>query len=426
MSTDRAAWRALAALVAVALVNYIDRSLLSILQVDIKKDLLLSDTQLGALTGLAFGVFYSLAALPLSRLADRATRTCMVAVCLAVWTTMTGLTAAATTFGALALLRVGVAFGEAGCTPATHSLLCDYFPRSRRGSVFGIWALTGPIGIMLGILAGGWLKVSWRASFLTIGAFGWLLVPVVLLLREPRRGFFESPASVDEGALKPPSLSACLRVLMSQQAFRFLIVSATLQTFAVAAMQNWLPPFYSRVHHLPLSQVATFAGLIMGVGGGAGALLGGVGIDFVARRNAKWKSRVPALAMLASVPLALGQFLTDSLELSVFLGVFAILTATLYVAPLYVTAQSLVPPTMRGFTSAVVLLVPNILGVGPGPFFVGMMSDRLSRFLGDPDLALRYAICSCLIMSLLGAIAMFRVSQSLTSASRGEPTSAPV
>src|SRR5712671_5608579 len=158
-TTSGPASKALTVLIVVALVNYIDRSLLSILQVGIKKDLGLSDTQLGALTGLAFGLFYSTAALPLSRFADRVKRTWMIAACLAVWTTMTAFTSLAASFITLAFLRIRVAFGEAGCTPATHSLLCDYSPPRRRGAVFGLWAITGPVGIMLGILAGGWFKV---------------------------------------------------------------------------------------------------------------------------------------------------------------------------------------------------------------------------------------------------------------------------
>jgi MFS family permease len=397
-------------LFAVALINYIDRSLLSILQVDIKKDLGLSDTQLGALTGLAFGIFYSTAALPLSRLADRVRRTWMVAACLAVWTTMTGLSSLAGSFVALALLRIGVAFGEAGCTPATHSLLCDHFPPKRRGAVFGLWAITGPVGIMLGIFAGGWLRVSWRASFVVVGAIGWLLVPVILWLQEPRRGEFETPLAATETLPQPPSFMAALKILMSQRAFRLLITAATLQTFAVASMQNWIPPYYSRIYHLPLPQVATYAGLIMGLGGGAGALFGGVIIDIMARRDPRWYSRAPALATLLSVPLALGQFFASTAGLSAFLGILTMLTATIYVAPLYVTAQSLVPSSMRGFTSAVVLLIPNILGVAPGPFFVGFMSDTLTRLLGDGATALRYSISTSLLMSVLAAITLLQVA----------------
>lgn len=412
-TTSRSASKALTVLIAVALVNYIDRSLLSILQVGIKKDLGLSDTQLGALTGLAFGLFYSTAALPLSRLADRVRRTWMIAACLAVWTTMTALTSLAASFITLAFLRIGVAFGEAGCTPATHSLLCDYYPPRRRGAIFGLWAITGPVGIMLGILAGGWFKVSWRTSFMAVGAVGWLLVPVVLCLKEPRRGQFETVVVVGRDFLQPPSFMVALKILMSQRAFRLLITAATLQTFTVASMQNWTPPFYSRIYHLPLSQVATFSGLIMGLGGGAGALFGGVIVDIMARRDPRWYSRAPALAMLLSIPLALGQFLTSTTGISVFLGVLTMLTATLYVAPLYVTAQSLVPPSMRGFTSAVVLLIPNILGVGPGPFFVGVMSDALARLLRDGESALRYAISSSLLISVLAAITLFRVAKEM-------------
>jgi sugar phosphate permease len=82
----RYGWIALGVLFVVALFNYMDRSILSIMQVALKRELHLTDTELGALTGLAFAIFYTTGALPIAWLADRVARKYVLAAALTVWT----------------------------------------------------------------------------------------------------------------------------------------------------------------------------------------------------------------------------------------------------------------------------------------------------------------------------------------------------
>ena len=127
-SSFRASYYGLAMLFLVALFNYIDRSIISILQEPLKADLGLSDTQLGALTGLSFALMYTTMALPIARLADVWNRKRLIAGALAIWSAATAACGLANGFGTLVALRMGVAFGEAGCVPASHSMIADYFP----------------------------------------------------------------------------------------------------------------------------------------------------------------------------------------------------------------------------------------------------------------------------------------------------------
>src|SRR3990167_1168681 len=190
----RSSWFALAILFVVAIFNYLDRTILSIMQVALKDELGLTDTQLGTLTGLAFAVFYSTLALPIARLADRVSRKRVLATALTVWTLMTAASSMAGGYFSLLACRVGVAVGEAGCVPTTMSLISDYFPRHKRALAMAVWGLALPLGGMLGFAVGGQLTaaVGWRHTFLIVGLSGLVMTPVVLFfMREPKRGRFD-------------------------------------------------------------------------------------------------------------------------------------------------------------------------------------------------------------------------------------------
>src|SRR5581483_7564214 len=142
----------------------------------------LSDTELGDLTGLSFAILYSTLALPIARLADRASRKWIIGAALGIWSLMTGASGLATSFAVLVVCRMGVALGEAGCVPATHAIISDYFPRDRRATAIAIWTLSIPLGTMLGFASSGWLNqtVGWRNAFFILGIGGLALVPIVL------------------------------------------------------------------------------------------------------------------------------------------------------------------------------------------------------------------------------------------------------
>jgi len=203
----------LGVLVLVYIVNFLDRQILSILAEEIRRDLGLSDAQLGFLYGTAFAVFYAIFGIPLGRLADVWSRRSLIASGLAVWSAMTAVSGLAGSFGQLAGARIGVGVGEASATPAAYSLLSDWFPPARRATVLAIYSggLYLGMGLGLGIgglvvdawnqaFAGGEAPLSlrgWQAAFLVVGTPGLLMALWVRSLREPVRGQAEgipSPA----------------------------------------------------------------------------------------------------------------------------------------------------------------------------------------------------------------------------------------
>jgi MFS family permease len=193
--------------------NYLDRKILSILAEPVRKDLNLSDTQLGIVTGLAFAIFYATMALPLASLADRTRRVTVVAVCCAVWSAFTALCGAATNFVQLALIRVGVATGEAGGGPPSHAIISDYFPPERRGIAMAIYTLGVPMGVIAGSAFGGWAAHlwGWRWAFVAVAAPGFVLaIALQLLVREPVRGAMDPPRPANA----PPQTAATLRATL--------------------------------------------------------------------------------------------------------------------------------------------------------------------------------------------------------------------
>ena len=165
----------------------------------------MTDTQLGLLKGSAFALFYSLASIPIARLADKKNRVTIISISVAFWSAMTALCGAATSYLGLLAARVGVGVGEAGCSPPAHSLVSDYFYKEERATALGIYSLGGPFGSLFGILLGGWLTTTlgWRWAFIAVGIPGILLAIIVkLTLKEPVRGSTEPETSV--------TVSACL------------------------------------------------------------------------------------------------------------------------------------------------------------------------------------------------------------------------
>ena len=199
------AWYALFVLVLVYIVNFIDRQILSILAEDIKRDLGLEDAQIGFLYGTAFAVFYALFGIPLGRLADSWYRGRLMAMGLALWSSMTALSGFANSFGMLAVARIGVGIGEASASPAAYSMISDSFPKEKRATALSIYSSGLYIGGALSLPIGGFVLsrwnmaypsaaeaplglVGWQAAFLAVGLPGLLLALWVLSLKEPQRG----------------------------------------------------------------------------------------------------------------------------------------------------------------------------------------------------------------------------------------------
>ena len=388
---------ALGLLCTVYVVNFVDRQILAILLPSIKADLSLTDTQLGLLSGTAFGLFYATLGVPIARLADRVSRKWVITVCLALWSGMTALCGSAVGFASLLAFRVGVGVGEAGGSPPAHSLISDYFPPERRATALAVFSLGVPFGILVGFLAGGWLNegLGWRNAFIVVGMPGLLIAALVATtLREPPRGHSEGLHS--DGAA--PSALEVIRFLWSSPTFRHLSFASGLYAFVGYSVINWVPSFLMRSHHMTSGEVGSWLALIIGIGGGIGNYLGGVFADRWGRKDERGRALVPAIAMAVAAPFSLVIFATSSATIALIFLVVPTGLGLMYQAPAFAITQSLATPKMRATAAAVLLFVINIIGLALGPLVTGAISDALEPRYGADSLGWALMIVSSLFI----------------------------
>ncbi len=394
-------WYILTLLFFVYLSNHVDRQILIILLEPIKQEFGASDFQMGLLTGPAFALFYTIAGIPIARWADRGSRRTIIAISAAIWSGMTALSGAASSFAWLALFRVGVGLGEAGCTPPSHSLISDYFPTGQRARAMGVYSAGTQAGAALGWLLGGWLFLyqGWRVAFLAVGIPGLLLALLVAAtLREPRRG------RADSGArdVEPLPLAEALRSLAAQRSFAWALAGSALHGVSAYGLVVWVAPFFIRIHGLEIHVIGSWLGAISLVAGIPGIYLGGAICDRLTPRDLRWYLWVPILSAVFATPFALlFLFLPTS---SGALAAYAIHTiiSMLFVAPLYAMIQAVVRLRTRSLAVAVHLFVVNLFGLGLGPVVVGALNDALHADYGAG--AIRYTMSIAVVANLLSCV----------------------
>ncbi len=399
-------------LLIVYIFNFIDRQIVNILAEPIARDLKLSDTQIGLMTGLAFALFYTALGLPIARYADRPTtnRPRLIAVALATWSAMTALCGMAGNFVHLLLARIGVGVGEAGCTPPAHSLISDLVPPERRSSALAFYALGIPIGTLLGMLIGGFLAdwIGWRRAFLVVGLPGVALALVVVwFLKEPRHraGIASRTAS---NAAPTLSMFAAMRSLMQSRAFVLLVAAGSAAAFLSYGKTTWTTIFFQRTHGLTPGEVGFWFGIVNGAAGIAGTFLGGWLADKYGAANRRHVLTAPAVGMAVAAPIAFLAYQASSWPVALALLVLPTLLNSLYYGPTYSSAQGLVPLRARAVASATVLFFQNLIGLGLGPLFFGMLSDLLQPAYGEDSV--RYVLYGAAFLGLIPAFFFWRCS----------------
>lgn len=405
----RGKWMTLAVLMIVGLTNYMDRLSISILQVPIKEELGLSDAQLGAITGLSFSLVYTFAAVPIARMADRLSPKRVIIVCLAAWNFLTLLCGFATGFIMLALLRMGVAIGEAGCAPASHSLLAHQFPPRQRGRAIAIWQTVFPLGTLLGIGVSGMLSATlgWRNTFFLLGGAGLLVVPLVAMFLRDRPREVREKSVVTEGGIR--GLKEALKAVLASRSYRFLLLAGFLGAIPLNAALNWNAPFYARAFSLSMGEITMVVAMISGVGGVIGMFGGGFVADALSQRDLRWYCWMPAIAMLCVPALLIYQYCYASgWLLSLVSGLIGAILLNCWIPPQAAIAQSLVAPVNRAMVAACILVTAG-LGAAVGPFATGVLSDTLSVTASFQDAGLPWALAIVSLTSLPAA-AMFYVA----------------
>ena len=363
-------------LAGVYTLSFLDRQLVALLAEPIKKDLRLSDTQLGLLTGLTFVVFYTGFGLPVAWLADRSSRVRIVVIACALWSIFTASCGVAQNFTQLALARIGVGVGEAGGSPPSLSIIADYFPPEQRGKATALYALGVPVGTTLGAALGGWIAAhyGWRSAFWAIGTFGTIYAMIVAVgVREPNRGKLDSAA---HGAAYS---GAVMKRFLADPALFFTALAAGLSAFVGYAMLSWTPALLMRTKGMSLSELSLYYSIVSGAAAAIGTVLSGYLVDRYGKTDRRMYALVPAAAFAIALPFFVASVGVPSWQLSLLIMAVPFGLYTSYLAPALALVQNSVAPAQRSSASAVLLFITSIIGLGGGPVYVGTVSDAAAH-----------------------------------------------
>ena len=396
---QRSASLVLALLLLAYIFNFLDRTILSILGGSIIKDLKLTDTEFGVLSGPPFAVLYSVLGIPFAYWADRTSRSRVIVGALAVWSGFTALCATAVSFWHLFLFRMGVGVGEAGGVAPSYALIADYFPPERRARALSIFSLGIPLGLASGTLIGAYLAawINWRAAFLVMGVAGLILAPLMLfIVRDFSRPKTSTGEQIPIGRVFP--------IIARKPAFWLMALAASSSSLAGYGLLAWTPSVLERSFGFGLVERGQFLASIFVIGGTAGVFAGGWLADRLGQADRRWYARLPAVAWIITAPtFVLGLLSSDPWVAWLLLLVPNALNI-LWLGPVTTAVQHLVPRAFRSTASASFLLINNLIGLGVGPPLIGALSDHFKSGFGDE--ALRYAAVSVVSFYLLAAALM--------------------
>lgn len=399
------AWYALALLTFVYVLNFLDRVIILYLFPLIKTEYQFSDLELSLLGTTAFVIFYTALGIPFGRIADKGSRTKLIAIGLAIWSLFTGLTGFAWDFWSLFFCRLMVGVGEATLGPAAISLLSDYFPPTKRATVTSIYSMGIALGAGFAAFFGGLIgqTYGWRTAFYFLGFPGILLAFFVFALREPAR-------TVNVTA-EPSYSSSDWKKLLSNKSFILLCLGYALLGLATNNLSIWGATFYSRLHGFDLITIGFWGGILTLIAGIPATLFGGVFADYFHKKSKGGRMFYGSLLALTSVPAWLLLIFTDSIPLILLANGVLLFAALAWLGAAAADATEIAGVNLRGLAIAVYFFSVNIAAYLIGSNLIGYLSDRFGA-TQNPAM-MRYALLVCPVSCLLSAILLFTGSRTL-------------
>jgi MFS family permease len=372
-------------LLAINILNYADRSVLSAVLPKIQSDLHLDNTQLGLLAS-SFLLIYAITTLPIGVWADRGVRKNIVALCVGIWSVATTLAGLTRNFLQLFIARSILGVGEAGYAPASLSLIGDYFPRAQRGRVLAVWSVGNLIGTAIGLILGGLVAqlFGWRWAFYIVGIPGLIAAFLIWRAMEPVRGAFdhEEDEEDDGGAAGHGAIGknfwVAVRRIYKIPTYWILLGAFIFSFFTIGSAQAWIPTYFVRAFSLSVGQAGAVSGGVLAGGSLVGTIAGGWLADLLQKRLLQGRLLVATFAFLVGAPLAL---IALSLHtLGPFIGVFilTIICLSFCLGPLNAVVQDIIAPEIRSTAIGLVLLLAHLFGDAASPSIIGVIADHTS------------------------------------------------
>jgi MFS family permease len=395
--------------------NFIDRQIVGILAPFIQKDLGLTNTEMGLLTGLLFAALYTVVAIPIAWLADRYSRVNILTIALATWSGFTALFGLAGNFFQIGLARMGVGIGEAGGSPASHSIISDLYAKEERAGALGIYSMGIPLGIMAAYFVTASLvgpsgeDVNWRRIFVILGLTGIALAVIVrLVLREPVRGAMEFGNNVD--VAQPPFLESLIS-LLKIPSWWWMCFGIALGSFVSYSFSAWQTKYLLLLDpDFNFQNLLLILGVINGTTYAGGTFLGARLADSWGAKNIRAYGWLPAIAISLCLPIGIVSFWVPSVESHLILTTVFLLFMGMYLGPSFAIAQTLAPINQRAMSTALFFFILNLIALGGGPTITGWMIDLFKDTSADLE-STRYALtvtCLVFVPSILSFLVVAR------------------
>ena len=416
------AWYVVVILMLAQTVSFVDRMIMGLLVGPIRESFSISDTQYSLLAGLAFAIFYSVMGLPLARIADRSSRTKLIAVAITFWSAMTALCGMAKGFWSLFAARIGVGVGEAALGPAAYSIITDYFTKKTLARALSVYTLGVTIGSGLAYVIGGWVvtmamkvdeivlplvgaREGWQLTFFIVGLPGLLVALLVLLIREPERRGLMAARDGSEPPVIP--ISETLKFFLKRRrALASHILGVSLFIMVVFSLNIWGPEYLMRTFDFARGDAGATFGVLMMTTGTTGLLAGGwLGDRWYGRGHLDGYSRVILLSMAGMLPfvIALG-FVTSPVLGLACMGV-AVFFSAFQGGIAGGLIQLIAPNELRGQAVALYFLLANLIGMGLGPTVLASVTDFI--FKDDAALNKSIALCGAIIIPIAALILLW-------------------
>jgi MFS family permease len=395
--------------------NFIDRQIVGILAPFIQKDLGLTNTEMGFLTGLLFAALYTVVAIPIAWLADRYSRVNILTIALATWSGFTALFGLAGNFFQIGLARMGVGIGEAGGSPASHSIISDLYAKEERAGALGIYSMGIPLGIMAAYFVTASLvgpsgeDVNWRRIFVILGLTGIALAVIVrLVLREPVRGAMEFGNNVD--VAQPPFFESLIS-LLKIPSWWWMCFGIALGSFVSYSFSAWQTKYLLLLDpDFNFQNLLLILGVINGTTYAGGTFLGARLADSWGAKNIRAYGWLPAIAISLCLPIGIVSFWVPSVESHLILTTVFLLFMGMYLGPSFAIAQTLAPINQRAMSTALFFFILNLIALGGGPTITGWMIDLFKDTSADLE-STRYALtvtCLVFVPSILSFLVVAR------------------
>ncbi|MGW2564367.1 MFS transporter [Streptomyces sp. NPDC001514] len=373
----RYAWVVFALSFGLLLSDYMSRQVLNAVFPMLKADWLLSDAQLGSLSGIV-ALMVGLLTFPLSLLADRWGRVKSLVIAATLWSLATLGCAVAASYGQMFVGRLFVGIGEAAYGSVGIAVVLSVFPRALRATLSGAFIAGGAFGSVLGISIGGAVAQAygWRWAFGVMGVFGLVLAGVyAIVVTEKRLAPGSDPAPGKADTETRGQLRALLPKLFSSVSVISAYVGSGLQLFIAGALIAWLPSYFNRYYDMPTAKAGATAGLfalLIGVG----MIGGGIASDRISRRAPIRKWAVAIGCSVGSLVLLMTAFRLPAGPAQLLVLALGTLLCAGTAGPGAAMVANLTPAAIAATAFATLTLAQSLLGLAPGPAVTGMLADR--------------------------------------------------